>query len=245
MPYVCKREDAGVCAHKLSRRMSWVLGLGGGSKQFLSPYATRFNKARDPFRTLGMLRRVERAGGFENLKVGMKNLGTSNPRSRCWKGCGGHQSPASRPDDLTDAASRFGRWCVPWQRATALPPPSALEWGSARAPGPGKPGPRTCRESSRNAAWKSCLPGAGRRLRLPRPGPLGAGAGTLLSSRAAPGRILPGPAAGPRRGPLCTPGPRPQAPRAAACAARRGGTSGGSARGRGSAQAGARPRRER
>lgn len=51
MPCVCKREDAGVCAHKLSRRMSWVLGLGGGSQQFLSPYATRLNKARDPFRT--------------------------------------------------------------------------------------------------------------------------------------------------------------------------------------------------
>lgn len=103
----------------------------------------------------------------------------------------------------------------------ALPsssPPSALEWGSEHALEPGKPGPRTCKESSRNAAWKSCLPGAGRRLRLRWPGPLGAGAGTLLNSRAAPGRILPGPTAGPRRGPLCTPGPRPRAPRTVVCA---------------------------
>lgn len=79
--------------------------------------------------------------------------------------------------------------------------------------------PRTCRESSRNAAWKSCLPGAGRRLRLWKPGPAGDGAGALLSSRAAPGRILPGQGAGPRRGPRCTPGPRPRARRAAVCAA--------------------------
>lgn len=72
--------------------------------------------------------------------------------------------------------------------------------------------PRTCRESSRKAAWKSCLSGAGGRRRLRRPGPRRVGAGTLLSSRAAPGRILPGPGAGPRRGPRRTPGPRPQAP---------------------------------
>lgn len=82
--------------------------------------------------------------------------------------------------------------------------------------------PRTCRESSRNAAWKSCLPGAGRRLRLRlwKPGPAGDGAGALLSSRAAPGRILPGRGAGPRRGPRGTPGPRPRAWRAAVRAAR-------------------------
>lgn len=101
--------------------------------------------------------------------------------------------------------------------------------------------PRTCRESSRNAAWKSCLPGAGRRLRLWKPGPAGAGAGTLLSSRAAPGRILPGRGAGPLRGPRCTPGPRPRARRAAACAARRAKRR--SARGRGG-RTGVRARRD-
>lgn len=106
-------------------------------------------------------------------------------------------------------------------------PPSALEWGDEHAPEPEKPGPRTCRESSRNAAWKSCLPGAGRRLRLRWPGPPGAGAGTLLNSRAAPGRILPGPTTGPRRGPLCTPGPRPRAPRTVVCAVQRSGEAAG------------------
>ena len=80
---------------------------------------------------------------------------------------------------------------------------------------------RHCRESSRNAACKSCLSGAGRQLQLRRPGPAGVGAGALLSSRAAQGRILPGRGLGHRRGPRCTPRSRPRARRATACAARR------------------------
>lgn len=245
MPCVCKREDAGVCAHKLSRRMSWVLGLGGGSQQFLSPYATRLNKARHPF---SIPRKVEQGRRLQEAQSWDEKTSAS---PTCALGVGkdaeGIECPASRPDGPTDAAPRFGEGggVCPGSELPPSPNPQRCSGGSARAPGPEKPGPRTCRESSRNAAWKSCLPGAGRRLRLPRPGPLGAGAGTLLSSRAAPDRILPGPAAGPRRGPLCTPGPRPRAPRAGACAARRRARSSGSARGRGSARAGACPRRER
>ena len=116
---------------------------------------------------------------------------------------GGHLGPA--PSTLPQALSVGGWWARPES-------PSRREGGGRR--------PRTCRESSRNAAWKSCLSGAGRQLRLRRPGPAGAGAGALLSSRAAQGRILPGRGAGPRRGPRCTPGLRPRARRATACAAR-------------------------
>lgn len=112
-------------------------------------------------------------------------------------------------------------WCP-----RPYPTPSALKGGGLRPRVEEKGGggtdrrPRTCRESSRNAAWKSCLSGAGRRLRLRRPGPAGAGAGALLSSRAAKGCILPGRGAGPHQGPRCTPGPPPPARRAAAGAVR-------------------------
>lgn len=122
MPCVCKREDAGVCAHKLSRRMSWVLGLGGGSQQFLSPYATRLNKARHPFSTP---RKVEQGRRLQEPQSWDEKTSVS---PTCALGVvkdaeGMSALPLGqmvRPTLHPDSGG------VPWQRATALPQPSAL-----------------------------------------------------------------------------------------------------------------------
>lgn len=123
MPCVCKREDAGVCAHKLSRRMSWVLGLGGGSQQFLSPYATRLNKARHPFSTP---RKVEQGRRLQEPQSWDEKTSAS---PTCALGVGkdaeGIECPASRPDGPTDAAPRFGvRGKVCALAASYRPPPT-------------------------------------------------------------------------------------------------------------------------